>query len=255
MNDPINTLEATVFVENGKRYISNIADIDTGFGNRLLSSLNELHEPEIPSASKALINYCSRESKFKLFKHNEQEPKQFIRKLRQNARSKAKFSKDNDLPIVYFHRIPGIQFNDDGSEVVTKDAGRLTDGSGIIALVDEIPCSVSYQVYVLAWDEVSLNKIAASLMASTMIGFRNFNYKTALLGSVLDADAVIAPGQLTSWEDATIPAEEGRLMVLSSIFSMKVPIFQARGVISKKLSIAINTPKPFYSNAELEGGY
>ncbi|HDS1207857.1 TPA: hypothetical protein QDZ84_002884 [Shewanella algae] len=253
MSEYLGVVETTVFIEDGRRYLSNIADIDIGFGNRLLAELNELQEPESPRASKALINFCAREPKQKLFKHSEQDPKQFLRKLRQKARSKDDFSKKNDLPIVYFHRLPGISFNDDGSEIVGKTVGHISDETGVIANVDEIPCSISYQVYVLSWDEVSLNKIAASLMASGLIGQRNFTYKTVVLNSVLDGDAVVAPAQLSSWEDASISAEEDRLLVLSSVFSMKAPIYQARGVTSKTLTISINPPVPFYANSDLGG--
>lgn len=235
--------------ETGERYISDVRDIDVGFGNylfKLLDGLRESDAAKYPSFHK----YTNREQHKKLIISSETEPRRFVRQVRQRYFDKdGKNSSDNKnaLPLVYFHRVLGFDQSISGEENMQKDVGAVSaDGVTMCAAVDSLPVTITYMVYIIAWDTATLDKLVAGLTASLISSSRTFNYETSILGVSQEVSATLTPANSVSWGDISPSNTEDRLLVFQCSLEVKASYYQARCVTTARLRYTLARPTPMY---------
>lgn len=249
-------LEIVLDIETGERYTSDTRDIDIGFGNKLLGLLDNLRESD-PIKYAPFFKYTKREATKKLILSSETDPKRFLRQARQrffSKEGKASAEHKDALPLVYFHRALGFEQSLDGSELLAKDVGEVFDDKGLkVATVDCMPTTINYMVYVLAWDNGTLDKLVSGLTASLLSSKRTFAYKTSVLSCVENSiEATMSPANAMSWTDLSPANLDDRLLVFQAMVEVKAWYFQARCVNQTKLKITIADPVPMYQTGDFD---
>ncbi|MGL4901219.1 MAG: hypothetical protein ACRC4U_14205, partial [Shewanella sp.] len=115
----------------------------------------------------------------------------------------------------------------------------------------EIPVTVTYQVYMLAWDQVSLNKLAAGIFCGFATKGRSHTFTTDLLGLKLDNRLITSPAQDFASGDISLPSTEDRLLAYDLSVEVQTQLYQARIVNTSTVSYEIQEGKRLYSELEL----
>jgi hypothetical protein len=243
-------VDIVVNTESGERYISDIGDIDVGFGNFLYRLLDGLRDMK-PVKSAPFYQYTQREGKKKLYVATETDPKRFVRIVRNRffhkTDSKQIQSDRSTLPLVYFHRVLGFDQSVTGEEIIEKDVGAIYAEDGTkAAIVDSLPATLNYMVYVLAWDMPTLDKLVAGLTSSLVTSSREFHYPTDVMGHSDDVQAAITPANSLSWTDLSPANTEDRLLVYQGMVEVKARYFQARCITQSTLRFKLTSPVPMY---------
>lgn len=247
------TLKQTVTTETGDRHVSDLTEIDVGFGNYLLTLLDGIKELN-QAKYQALYRYVQREPSKKLFSATETDPKRFVtsvrRKFFEKADGKTMVSEKNRnaLPLVYFHRSLGLDQSLTGEEVITKNVGDIYDeDNNLVAQVDALPCTVTYMVYILAWDRQTLDKLVTGLTAGLLTSSRTVSFLVSLMGLRDDVEATIKPVNSASWIDMSPPTVDDRLLVYQLPLEVTANYFQARCVTSSQVTFEIMEPTMMYT--------
>lgn len=240
----------------GERYISDLVDVDAAVGTYLVDLLDSLRSSGNYKKYKPFEIYTKKPKKEKLFLSQETEPKVFLTKMRQKffeGDGTANIKNKNALPVVYFHREPSLTLNQDGRDIVIKDYAEITLDGDSVAKVDAVPLTLTYHVYVVAWDQISLTKLAGGLVSAMATSPRKANYKTAVLSQEIDQAAYISAVQLGQCVDLSAPNAEDRLLVYELSFEATANIFQSRIMHEKEINIVVNEPSVFFSIGDLNG--
>lgn len=244
--DILDQLEIKTRIETGDRYVSDIGEVDISFGNHLLNVIGALKEAnEIKFAN--FHKFTMRKPSEKLYLSTETDPKRFIRQLRAKY-----FSKDSDknktqrdaLPLIYFHRAGGLDQSLDGDTIQT--IGVITEEGISVAEVDESPITLNYMVYVMAWDQQTLDKLTAGITTGLLTNDRGFDISQSVLSLVHDTKAQLTPVNGLSWVDMSPANTDDRLLVYQATFEVKASIFQARCIQESFITLLIEMPKAMY---------
>lgn len=247
-------IEIELDIETGERYTSDTRDIDIGLGNFLATLLDKLRESD-PVKYAPFYKYTKRSLQKKLILSSETDPKRFLRQARQRYFDKdgtANADHREALPLVYFHRVLGFEQSLDGSEIKAKNVGEVFNESGVkIAVVDALPTTINYMVYVLAWDNGTLDKLVSGLTAALLSSERAFCYRTSVLSAVEDnVPAFMSPVNSLSWSDVSPSNLEDRLLVYQGMIEVKASYFQARCVSQSKITFSLADPVPMYQTGD-----
>jgi hypothetical protein len=245
----LETIEQSVRIANGDRYVSDLGDIDVGMGNHLIKVIHSLKESNVKRYAN-FFAFTQRAQNEKLYYSTEVEPKRFIRQLRQRFFSKdgAENKKNKGaLPLIYFHRAAGMDQSISGEESITKNMATIVSDSGVtIAEVDELPTTATYMLYVLAWDQATLDKLVAGIVAGLNTSSRKLSYFSAILGVSGEPEATISPTHSSSWSDMSPVNEDDRLLVCQLPIEVKAGFYQARGVTEAVHRFQVLEPSPMY---------
>lgn len=256
--EQLDQLPVTIRLESGDRYISSLNDCDFAIGNHLATVLHKFKEVAADNTLLPFEAFTKRDIKQKLYLAKEPDPRQFLRQLRQRFFSKDKDAADkyrNSLPVVYFHRVSGGGMSETGNETFGKNSGIMTDDEGTnILAVDEMPVTANYQVYVLAWDDVTLNKLRMAVSTALSSLPRDLEYNTLLAGYSVPSHVIVSPGQALQWDDMSLVSTEERLLVNSTLISTNTLTYQARAITETSVTVTIERPMPFYSTEDLNNG-
>lgn len=238
-----------IHVTNGERYTSDVSDLDVGVGNHLIKLLDGLRESDA-SKYRAFHRFTERAISKKLFNATEQDPRRFIRTVRRryfDKDGKTNQSNQNALPLVYFHRALGFD-QTFGEETPTKDVARIHSESGaVVALVDEMPILATYIVYIVAWDNQTLDKMVSGLTSALLTSGRTIEYPTSILGVETMGEATLSPVNSTSWSDMSPASSDDRLLAYQMTLEVKGVYYQARCTQSQTMRIEIAEPTVIYS--------
>jgi hypothetical protein len=241
--------EQVVMVETGDRYVSDLGDLDVGIGNHLMGVINALKEfngKKYPN----FHSFAQRKASEKLFHSTEADPKRFIRQVRQRF-----FGKDgeknqanrNALPLIYFHRAGGMDQSVSGEESLIKDMFELKDEAGkTIAIVDQLPTTATYMLYVLSWDQPTMDKLVAGIAAGLAINPRKLTYLTGVLNATDQPEASISPVHSSSWIDMSPANIDDRLLVYQLTIEVKASYYQARCVTEHTIRFEVVEPEVLY---------
>ncbi|MGL4834373.1 MAG: hypothetical protein ACRCXH_08180 [Shewanella sp.] len=240
-------------VETGELFISDLVDADIAFGNALVAVVHGLREASTHPRHEPFAKFTAKPSNAKVLVSTEVEPKAFLNRLRAKL-VKPDSDRENKaaLPVVYFHRVQGLTMGLAGDHKVIKSYANIVDENGLeVAEVDEIPVTVTYQVYMLAWDQVSLNKLAAGIFCGFATKGRSHTFTTDLLGLKLDNRLITSPAQDFASGDISLPSTEDRLLAYDLSVEVQTQLYQARIVNTSTVSYEIQEGKRLYSELEL----
>ena len=262
----------------GVREVTDLTDLDTGFGNYLV---NTLHGCTIQGDHKRDRNakaFFARPVNEQIFKGHFTEPKEFLQQLRATMKNRKsertapvtppgntpptslvpgvredpfKDLNFEALPAIYFHRNIGYATAPAGDHKPVTGAWEVDDGTGkTTADVDTSPVTVSYSVYVLAWDLASIGRISTAITLFLTHNASKFEYVSQLKNARLTLNARINDRRTVIWEDMSQPAQEDRLMVLGAQFELTAEVLQARDITFRDVTIFMNDGIPMFCGGD-----
>lgn len=233
-------------VFTGDRYISDLVDIDAAIGTYLVNLLDSIKSYGSEKKYDPFTAFTNKPKSDKLFICAESDPKAFLLLMKQkffNENGGINSANKSILPLVYFNRETGFSIENLGNEKVVKNCGMLVNDSKVtVGEVDALPVMLTYHVYIMAWEQLSLTKLASALFAAMATSPRNNAYKTAVFNTVFEQSAFIGAVQNSSWTDLSLPSSEDRLLVMDAVFEVHSNIFQTRVVKESDITLAISEP-------------
>ena len=167
------------------------------------------------------------------------DPKDFVKALSSRIRSKKTAEGDRlkeqdgkvELPFVFVARDPSIRFDTDYNRSdVRKCADMRDDDGNFLAEVDMSTFMLSYNVYLVGWHHHEVSQLATHFAMWLRIptSERLFTYKSALYAEPVELNAILVETNDVTFENASVPVEEGKLQSLTFSLTVSANVLQAR---------------------------
>jgi len=260
MSDPI-IVSWTEFVATlgTERETHDFQPVDIGFGNLLVAILQGAQVSSTAKQYEAFLSFLERAPKDQVKKSPYQDPKSFLRALRASAKGRtdevaSSIAETGNkpainlqaLPIVFFNRKLGFS-NAEGDRYIPvrqiADLGTVNEDETetLGAYVHQHHLNLTYQVYLLAWDEVTLSRMATLYASYFRLHARTFLVQSRVFGLAIDGTVDILPNTI-SWDDMSPDIESDRLLCLTATVEVVAPVYE--GVYANEQEVNYNLLEP-----------
>lgn len=250
-NEPLLTWSELVTTPLNQREASSFLGVDLAFGNALVNIFRGAQCNHPSSAYDSTRAFLARAPVDQIKRSPYSDPKQFLRALR------AKETKDlvkapGILPLVYFQRTPGHVVAEGDRYAPVRDYATLyaadtPNSPG--ATVHQHHVSLTYRVYVLAWELEALDMISATLSAWFRRHGRKIAYCTQLMGAEIDGYADIMTNVL-AWDDLSPGIDTDRLQCLGCSIELTAEAYEAQSLDVREVRYALLEPTPLFGNGD-----
>lgn len=250
---------------DGTHETDGLRAVDVGFGNALVAMLKGAQVSGQGKAYEPFKQFLARSPADQLKQSPQQDPKSFMRALRaslagRKTEAKAKPADPaleagglnlNALPILFFNRTPGYGAYEGGD----FRAERLWDtiggeGGRPLANVSLHHVILNYQIYALAWDQLTLDLLTGLLDAKFRHQLTGFIHEVRVLGYSWPSRAQLASsGKLLAWSDMSPGIDSDRLMCVSTSIEVIAERYQAWGIESQQHGFALYEPTPLFEES------
>lgn len=215
-------------VSTGVSEVTELSDLDAGFGNYLARCLAQYKTTSNNHRDKAATRFFERPTSEQLFIGEYDDPKRFLRALvgssqarlsdinQQNVESIKERINKRALPIVYFYRNRGVRPLDSAIDISQKAA--INHDLGVI---DVFNVEVDYTVMVLAFDTPTLDRLTNAFLATFAMDNVSFTTNTALNGEKAYLDSNIADAKMIEFADASQSSAESRLLAHTATITVR----------------------------------
>ena len=271
------TWEEWQTIPNGSHEVDDFKGVNVGFGNALVNMLRGAVVTGSSPAHKPLRSFFSRAPGDQLKQSPHQDPKSFMRALRASMRGRKEESQAatirlpgaapvagdkaeatanainlSALPIIFFNRQPGYTVYDGGDgRYVDERLYNIVGYEGCpplfnVSLHHEV---LTYRLFVLAWDQLTLDHLTRTLDAKFRHHITGFNYQTTLMDFSIPSRADVITKRLT-WDDMSPGIETDRLLCVSATVEVVAQAFQAWGLEANKVMYELLEPTPMFGGGE-----
>lgn len=217
MSDVLISWKEFVSETGNERETHDFQPVDIGFGNLLVAILQGAQVSSTAKQYEPFLAFLNRAPVDQVKKSPYQDPKSFLRALRASAKGRSaeaaalkEANKDETgiksginlaaLPVVFFNRRLGFMPAEGDRYIPVRRISELgtvdDDGNETLgAVVHQHHLVLTYQVYLLAWDEVTLSRLATLYASYFRLHARTFNYQARIFGAPIDARRIFSPRQ------------------------------------------------------------
>lgn len=256
MSQTLLTWSEFVSVLGNERETHDFQSIDIGFGNLLVAILQGAQVSSQSKQYEPFLAFLNRSPADQVKKSPYQDPKAFLRALRASAKGRSEEAEAIKaetgvklptinlaaLPVVFFNRRLGFLPADGDRYVPVRqiaDMGMIDESGNetLGAIVHQHHLVLTYQVYLLAWDEITLSRLATLYASYFRLHVRTFNFQARIFGNPLDGTADILTTAIP-WDDLSPDVESDRLLCLSASIEVITPVYE--GVYAGEREITYN---------------
>lgn len=217
-----------VIKSTGVSEVTELSDLDAGFGNFLARTLAMYKTTSTNHRDKAAAKFFERPTSEQVFVGEYEDPKRFLRALVGSNQSRlsdiSKQSVDKiksrinkrALPIVYFYRNRGVRPLDSSLDVNLK--GAMNNELGV---TDVFNIEVDYTLMILAHDTATLDRLSNAILATLIMDDVTFKTSTTLGGAKAHLDSKIADSKLIEFTDASQSSAESRLLAHTATITVR----------------------------------
>ncbi len=193
---------------------SELQAVDFGLGAHVAAAFQGLADV----GTKEWREFLKRPANRKVYRHDSEGPQEFIHALM--AARKAEVSvpitgervNAAELPVVYYFRKPGLTNSDE----TKPNRGRYSwnDLKTKALNLMMMPLSLDYQLYLLAWDKPTLDKMQLAFYAWATLHDK-FVCKYRIAGEILDVKAFVQDHRTVTFTDASQAQDGNRLYAVT----------------------------------------
>ena len=143
--------------------------------------------------SKEWREFLARDVKKQVYRGDDEDPAEFLKKLVKNTGEPVKF------PVVYYFRKPGFTNSDNNRAMV--GAAKIQNGSPFD--VASLPISLDYRLYLLAWDKPTLDRLSLAWYAYINAKSYTFPVNYQIDDEAFPVKAFIADNRTVTLSDIT----------------------------------------------------
>lgn len=266
MDEVLISWKEFVTEQGNERETHDFEPVDIGFGNLLVAILQGAQVSSDAKKYEPFLAFLNRAPRDQVKKSPYQDPKSFLRALRASAKGRSaenealKEAAKNDpsiktginlsaLPIVFFNRRLGFMPAEGDRYVPVRRIAAMgmvaEDGTETLgAVVHQHHLTLNYQVYLLAWDEITLARLATLYASYFRLHARTFNFQARIFGNPIEGEADILP--LMSWDDLSPDIETDRLLCLTASIEVIAPVYEGVYASDRELTYSLLEPKPVF---------
>lgn len=208
--------------------VTELSDLDAGFGNFLAKILAKYRTTSNNHRDKAAVKFFERPTSEQIFIGEYEDPKLFLRALVGSSKARLSETTSNNveaikarinkraLPIVYFFRNRGVRPLDSSVDLNVKEAM-----SNELGITDIFNVEVDYTVMVLAFDTATLDRLTNAIIASLQMDSSSFTTNTTLGGAKAHLTSKVADPKLVEFTDASQSSTESRLLAHTGLFTVR----------------------------------
>lgn len=240
--------------------------VDIGFGNLLVAILQGAQVSSDAKKYEPFLAFLNRAPVDQVKKSPYQDPKSFLRALRASAKGRtveAEAAKAGQapsgvksainlsaLPVVFFNRRLGFLPAEGDRYIPVRNISDMgtygDDGEEVLgATVNQHHLVLTYQVYLLAWDEITLSRMATLFASYFRLHARTFNYQTRIFGNPIEGTADILTTAVP-WDDISPDIESDRLLCVMAGIEVIAPVYEGVYVNAREITYNLLEPRPMF---------